>query len=338
MKKYKINIALFLIPFLIGSCIEDVDLGLEKKPPRLVVEGLIDDNAGPYYVRLTESNSGDFLAPEINLTSYPKESNVTPVNDATVIVSDDFGQVDTLQLIEFDYSSYVFIDGSYYKKIYNELTGKYDIGEELIRDYPKQTFREGFYETKNLVGVPGRTYTLTIRTNDNKTFTASDYMAPVPRVDSVRFIDKVMEKKGIEYHAPLLFFTDLQPNQENYYLIEYQGFSSYGDAYDHWDIAIFSDKHFRSETSKTGVSINDGASVRDINTFLSLFTPGDTFHAKMFSLSAEAYDFYKALMDQFNYDGAAYKPVPGSPPTNISNGGLGLFRASSVTEMESVIQ
>jgi hypothetical protein len=38
------------------------------------------------------------------------------------------------------------------------------------------------------------------------------------------------------------------------------------------------------------------------------------------------------LLKQFKNDGGAYQPSPSSPPTNMSNGALGYFRASAIIE------
>jgi len=65
---------------------------------------------------------------------------------------------------------------------------------------------------------------------------------------------------------------------------------------------------------------------------------GDSIHVTMSSLSSNAYNYYKNLIEQFENDGGAYKPTPASPPTNISNGGLGFFRASSVVEAKTIIK
>jgi hypothetical protein len=65
---------------------------------------------------------------------------------------------------------------------------------------------------------------------------------------------------------------------------------------------------------------------------------GDSAMVVLSSLNQEAYSFYKTLIEQFKNDGGAYKPVPMSPPTNLSNGALGLFRASAVSENRSIVE
>jgi len=56
----------------------------------------------------------------------------------------------------------------------------------------------------------------------------------------------------------------------------------------------------------------------------------DEYRIRMYSITEEGYNYYKALIAQFKNDGGTYSPAPASPPTNIDNGGLGFFRASAV--------
>lgn len=66
------------------SCTEVVEIDLTEGDPKLVVEGLVTDQPGPYHVRLTKT------------TSFYAESNYKEVPDAQVIMRDDTGNEDTL--------------------------------------------------------------------------------------------------------------------------------------------------------------------------------------------------------------------------------------------------
>jgi hypothetical protein len=65
--------------------------------------------------------------------------------------------------------------------------------------------------------------------------------------------------------------------------------------------------------------------------------PGSDFEIKMYSVTKEAYDFYKALISQFRNDGGVYSPTPASAPTNIDNNALGFFRASAVNVIKGKV-
>lgn len=53
----------------------------------------------------------------------------------------------------------------------------------------------------------------------------------------------------------------------------------------------------------------------------------------MASLTEEGFYFLKGLINQFNNDGGVYSPNPTSPKTNISDGGLGNFKASATNKI-----
>ena len=85
-----------------------------------------------------------------------------------------------------------------------------------------------------------------------------------------------------------------------------------------------------------GLKVSRGATPRGID-FYPVYWEGDSTYLALSSLTKESYNYYKALLDQFENDGGAYKPTPASPQGNISNGGLGLFRASVVSEKRTKI-
>jgi hypothetical protein len=83
MKKY---LFLLFIPalLLVSSCTKVIELDLNSKDPQVVIEANISDQPGPYTVSITQT---------VNFS----ETNVFPaVNGATVIISDDAGNTETL--------------------------------------------------------------------------------------------------------------------------------------------------------------------------------------------------------------------------------------------------
>ena len=83
-----LSIAKYFLPVLIAgilsSCEKVIDIDLNEAEPRLVVEGAVTLNNGPFAVRLT--TSGDFFT----------GAGIAPISDAKVIISGSNGQVDTL--------------------------------------------------------------------------------------------------------------------------------------------------------------------------------------------------------------------------------------------------
>ncbi len=86
MKKY-ILYSLSLLAFAFTSCEEVIEYELDTAETKLVIEGLITNQPGPYNIRLS------------NTKGYLDEGRTTGVNGALVIVSDNHGTTDTLKAI-----------------------------------------------------------------------------------------------------------------------------------------------------------------------------------------------------------------------------------------------
>lgn len=290
--------ALFILAIILFTrCVEDFDLKLPKAEPRLVVEGLISNHIGPSYILLTKSKIGSFSNPGKSYMGYMQNAEL--VKDALVVISDDSGQVDTLKLIKA-----------------NDQSTKRD------------QWYNGGYKTSRLKGIPGHTYELKIKVW-GKEFNASAFMPAVPEIDSLRYAMKTDEKDGQQYYVPLLNFKEPQ-GIENYYLVqlkdEFSPYSGVNTAI--WVYSIFTDTYMKPYVSNLDISL--GANPRGVT--YTTYLEGDSIYLWLSSLTKESYEYYKSLLDQFENDGGAYKPTPTSPPGNISNGGLGLFRASAFTE------
>ncbi|WP_276497081.1 DUF4249 domain-containing protein [Pontibacter litorisediminis] len=86
MKKILLYFAAMLVLGL-TSCEEVIDYELKTADTKLVVEGLITDQPGPYHVRLTTTKG------------YLAEGLTPGVNGALVIISDNHGTTDTLRQV-----------------------------------------------------------------------------------------------------------------------------------------------------------------------------------------------------------------------------------------------
>src|ERR1039458_9531614 len=76
----------FLAAAFLTGCQKVVSIDLNNANPRLVIEGIVTDQPGPYSVKL--SVSGDYFAPSLY---FP------PVSNALIVMTDNFGQTDTLK-------------------------------------------------------------------------------------------------------------------------------------------------------------------------------------------------------------------------------------------------
>jgi len=125
---------IIIIIFSIG-CVEEFNLDIDKTPPRLVVEGLITNQDGPYSVRLTKSNPELIYLDTVDVLS----DNAIPIMDAMVIISDNYGLSDTL------------IPSPLYKKCIKYIfDDHYNIIDSILDTCEnKYSIAKGFYETTN---------------------------------------------------------------------------------------------------------------------------------------------------------------------------------------------
>lgn len=312
---------LILSLLLLAGCLEEYDLSPENAEPRLVVEGLVTNKPGPYIIRLTESHTGELADPD-----FHNIDSATGIMNATVIISDDAGQRDTLKPMEFNRDEWQY---DHYWRLFKILYDDSGNATDTVYwKYPEEFNHErGFYMTTTLEGIPGHTYFLKV-ISDGKEYTAQAFMPEVPQIDSIGYFMKTMEKDGQEYYVPLIYFREPQ-GVKNYYLIQLSD-EIHSRLFSEmlWQFSILSDEFLQPYVN--GLNISLGETPRNFE--YPWYFEGDSVYVGLSSLTKEAYDFYAALIRQFKNDGGVYQLAPASPPTNITNGGLGFFRASAVSE------
>ncbi len=308
LKQWFLAVVLMAVSF---SCTEEFDLKLHKNEQKLAVQGWITDKPGPYLIRLTLS------APEIgyqaeNSFGYPKNTNtsVEAVKGALVIISDNAGIIDTLR-----------------QRLPQHA------GDEAY------TIEEGYYETSKLQGKAGRTYHLTIKVN-GKEYAASTYMPAVATIEEVSSIYKKDPFKNNEFQlVPTVTFQEPQATRDYYLFNLGQGNDDwgpilFGGSNRHWNVSVVSDAALPAYVKNYSVDGGVAPSGMDFYYYRS----GEEVRVNMYSLTPEAYKYFKALVTQFNNDGGAYQPAPASPPTNISGGAVGFFGASAVSSKVGVMK
>lgn len=318
-----LSLMVLFISIIHWSCLEDFDLQFnQENDARMVVDGLITNEPGPYFVRLTYSSN--------TLNKEYNESEIwdheKPVLDALVILSDDYGQVDTL--LPIDTNGYIRDNSiGYYKLIFDSVNQEYDT---LFLNHPIEYCHErGFYKTTSIIGIPNRTYKLSIYTGATE-YVAYDYMAEVPDIDSLQVINEPGAEGKYDQAVPKVYFKEPK-DQENYYLFQILDdigeYHRFWIANRIWRYSVLADEYL--EPYVNGLKVDDGISPDGIEFYPAYFT-GQVVKISMSSISENAYNYFSCLAQQMETDGGAFKPAPASPPTNISNGGLGFFRASAV--------
>ncbi|MDO1444874.1 DUF4249 domain-containing protein [Rhodocytophaga aerolata] len=264
-----INIYIFAgLLFLLSACQEVIEVPLDNTNPKLVVEGAITNQPGPYYVKL--SQTGDFYS----TAPAPK------VTDAVVTISDDAGNSEVLT---------------------------------HLSDQP------GTYATSSLQGETGRTYTLTI-VHEGQNYQAQSKLLPVTNIDKleVRFVPESPTKDEGYY---IYFFAKEPQGETNYYrFMVYENDSLYNSIN---DLLVSNDDFIKGDIENLELGY--------------AFQLNDEVKLEMHSISKEVYDYYIGLINIYNNDGGLFSPPPVNPPSNISNGALGVFRASSVVSQTVTI-
>lgn len=317
--KLKSIITGIILPVFFFSCVEDMDIKVpEKDLGRIVIEGEITDDEPPYFFRVSKT---------IRLNGKYNPG----VGDALVILEDNEGMKDTLQLVKREtiyYSEQWYYCRLIYDNKYYNRKDTFMVPEPLEITVPKE-FAEGFFVTNKIRGKQNNTYTLTVK-HGNNVYTASEQMPERTTIDSLWLERKANEKEGSQI-TPFLNFRN-NSAKENYYLFSFKRVGPEDMLQQDrriWPFSIVDDKHMPENV--TAFNPNDGEAVRGYSDG-SLFFINDTATVRLGTISKPCYDFYSDLIQQMRYDGGAYTPVPTTGRSNFSNGALGYFRAIAVSE------
>jgi len=259
------------IAWFLSGCQQVVSIDLNTANPRVVVEGNIKDQPGPYSVFL--SMTGSYF--DTTLVD-------PPISHAQVLISDDAGNRDTLK--------------------------------EVI---------SGTYQSSKLMGVSGRTYTLSVIAN------GKDYMA-ITTMPSKIYIDSLYALPrhsfgGESGYDIYVLFKD-PPSLGNYYRINAHTSAVIpADSIDGQRYRLFTDKltngNEMTERIRAGRNVN----------------PGDTITIELCSIDKASYDYFHTLSDILSSDRSPTSLAPANPNSNISGDALGYFSAFTVDTKKIII-
>ncbi|MCX6326129.1 MAG: DUF4249 domain-containing protein [Bacteroidia bacterium] len=181
--------------------------------------------------------------------------------------------------------------------------------------------RPGIYLTSKTRGIPGRTYTLKVL-SENKEYMGSSTMHSHVYIDSLSlrksqtqhfgFGDDAEDKINVEIHC---FFKD--PGEKNFYRI----------------------KVFTNDTARTeNYLLYDDQYVNGQETALRVAhaRAGDTDRIELYSLDNQTYGYYRTLEDLL-YTNPVFGSTPANPNTNLNNGALGYFGACAISSKTIII-
>jgi hypothetical protein len=201
-------------------------------------------------------------------------------------------------------------------------------GDTVINLIDKEN--KGIYITdKEVAGKPGKTHTLNIRLKNGEIYSASEYMKPIMPFDSIKY----------EYAKSEIPFDDSYNYNINIFAQEP---STKGDYYQ-WELFL-DDKHI-SDTIRTKSFVNDeivnGSYIGDWTVYQipDYKIESDTVivRLQMLSISKAKFDYYNAILLETDWSGSGFSGPPANVPTNISNGALGFFSVSAVSESKTLL-
>jgi hypothetical protein len=306
-----------LVTFIVISCTEEYPVDFGEIPPKLVVECSLLDIDSTHYVKLSLSKSS-FAKDEFDTTFWGIINKFKPVTNAVVIISDNQGIIDTLM----GQPDSVKCPYTYYNQNNTALA------TDSIMCENEHSLSRGYYFTNKIIVRAGNTYYLKVIW-ENQIYESSCYAPFIPKIDSVTYDYAIGETGKSNYYIPYIWFTD-NKNTTDYYLFK----TNWGSGV--WPRAILSDEYI--DDSSKGIDVFRGEAIDYWrNAYPPEWAAGLIYRIEMHSITKEIYDYYKGLISQIRNDGGVYTPSPASPPTNISNGALGYFRASCVQVIEDII-
>ena len=180
----------------------------------------------------------------------------------------------------------------------------------------------GYYLPQTpFTGVIDRTYTLTV-VADGQTYTAQDKLNRITTIDKLEY--RIDEDERDDPEDPGRFYEVLMFVKEPKETRDYYLFKTYRN--DSLTYDLDTDVYY-ADDELVGENI-DGFPLP------IYYSVNDLARAEVYSLSRDAYIFYRDLYKLLNNDGGMFNQPPADPRTNLSNGALGLFQVSAVVSSE----
>lgn len=265
-------LSLFSTTWILSGCQQIVSIDLNTANPRVVIEGNIKDQPGPYSVFLSMTGS-----------YFDTTLATPPISHAQVIITDDLGNHDTLK----------------------EVAG-------------------GTYQSSTLIGVSGRTYTLSVKT-DGKEYLATSSMPTKVFIDSLYALPR-QGFGGESGYDIYVTFKD-PPELGNYYRINARSSAVIpADSIDGRRYRLFTDKLTNGNEMTERIRAGRNVSV------------GDTITIELCSIDKATYDYFHTLSDILSSDRSPTSLSPANPNSNIRGDALGYFSAYTIDSKQIVLR
>lgn len=181
---------------------------------------------------------------------------------------------------------------------------------------------DGRYKTTSLSSAPGNTYTLNVIAA-GVSYAAQSTMPPPVVLDSLSQ-GSLSFGKRVRYTV-IPVFTDPSALGNRYLFISSVNGLSYKT------LETISDNIDNGMVNKRSLTPSTGNEDDDVDI-------GDTIHVEMQCIDQDVYTYYTALTQLSRGGGPGGGVTPSDPPSNISNGALGVFSAHTVRRKAILIK
>ena len=179
----------------------------------------------------------------------------------------------------------------------------------------------GIYITLKTRGLPGRTYTLKV-ISDNVEYTGTTTMPSHVNIDSLTLVKRDSPRFDFggnprnDTHFDIhCFFKD--PEEKNFYRVK-----------------VFKNDSINTESYRLYDDQYTNASETELR--VANATAGDTFRIELLSIDKQTYGYYRTLEDLL-FTNPFFGSTPANPNNNLNNGALGYFGACAVSSKTIII-
>ena len=188
-----------------------------------------------------------------------------------------------------------------------------------------------YYTPVDAFGIVGQTHQLTIET-DGETYVAIDQMAPVATLDSVAVVYELFPFPDEDEEFPGFWNVNIwtleTPGTEDFY--RWRTFINGVTASDTTRFSSYANDQGFDGADLTGFTIEEYTE--------DAMEIGDVITLEQHGISRSYYNMIQAVTDQTEAEGGLFDPPPANVPSNVSNGALGFFSASSVSTKSFLIE
>ena len=180
----------------------------------------------------------------------------------------------------------------------------------------------GVYLTSKIRGIPSRTYTLKVLSEDQE-YDGSSILSSHVNIDSLTLIKNDSQRifsggnnpneTRYEIHC---FFKD--PPEKNFYRVKV--FKN--DSINTENYRLYDDQYTNGEETELRAVGN--------------VTPGSTYRIELESLDDKTYGYYRTLSDLL-FTNPFFGSTPANPNSNLSNGSLGYFGTYAISSRTMII-